>query len=66
MNKQSNIDEYATIEAMLESLKDIFSRLRKKEEDNIKPLSIKKLLEQKQTIRSVSRLRTNIYKKTKR
>ena len=63
MNQRSSLDELLTMDAMLDSLKVICSRLLKKEEDSLKPLSTKKLLEQRTKAKNIIRLRKNINNK---
>lgn len=63
MDQRSSMEELLTIDAMLDSLKIICSRLRKKEEKYARPLSTKKVLEQKVKAKNITRLRRNINNK---
>ena len=63
MKQRSSLDELLTMDAMLDSLKVICSRLLKKEEDSLKPLSAKKLVEQRTKAKNIIRLRKNINNK---
>ena len=63
MKQRSLIEELSTMDAMLDSLKVICSRLRKMEKENTKPFSTKKLLEQKTKEKNIIRLRKNINSK---